>query len=90
MVGCLVGTFAESNDLVTGNFVVDVSSCSVFVKELGRIELLMLKLPKLTSVLVVLYIDSFKGVEPEQTTRSTGKKLVKPTQDCILHVLFVH
>ena len=88
MVGCPVGTFAEANDMVTGNFVVDVASCSEFVKELGRIELLMLKLPKLT--LVVLYIDSFKGVEPEQTTRSTGKKLVKPTQDCILHILFVH
>ena len=88
MVGCLVGTFAEPNDLVTGNFVVDVASCSVFVKELGRIELLMLKLPKLT--LAVLYIDSFKGVEPEQTTRSTGRYLLKPTQDCILHVLFVH
>ena len=54
VVGCPVGTFAEPNDLVTGNFVVDVASCSVFVKELGRIELLMLKLPKLTSVLVVL------------------------------------
>ena len=54
MFGCPVGTFAEPNDLVTGNFVVDVASCSVFVKELGRIELLMLKLPKLTSVLVVL------------------------------------
>ena len=54
VVGCPVGTFAEPNDLVTGNFVVDVASCSVFVKELGRIELLMLKLPKLTSVLLVL------------------------------------
>ena len=71
MVGCPIGTFAESNDLVTVNVVVDVASCSVFVKELGRIELLMLKLPKLT--LAVLYIDSFKGVEPEQTTRSTGR-----------------
>ena len=71
MVGCPVGTFAEPNDLVTGNFVVDLASCLLFVKELGRIELLMLKLPKLT--LVVLYIDSFKGVEPEQTTRSTGR-----------------
>ena len=88
MVGCPLGTFAEPNDLVTGNFVVDFASCSVFVKELGRIELLMLKLPKLT--LVVLYKDSFKGVKPEQTTRSTGKKLVKPAQGCILHVLFVH
>ena len=88
MVGCPVGTFAKPNDLVTGNVVVDVASCPLFVKELGRIELLMLKLPKLT--LVVLYIDSFKGVEPEQTTRSTGKKLVKPAQGCILHVLFVH
>ena len=71
MVGCPIGIFAEPNNLVTGNFVVDVASCSVFVKELGRIELLMLKLPKLT--LAVLYIDSFKGVEPEQTTRSTGR-----------------
>ena len=71
MVGCPVGTFAELNDLVTGNVVVDVASCPLFVQELGRIELLMLKLPKLT--LVVLYIDSFKGVEPEQTTRSTGR-----------------
>ena len=88
MVGCPMGTFADPNDLVTGKFVVDVASCLVFVKELGRIELLMLKLPKLT--LAVLYIDSFKGVEPEQTTRSTGKKLVKPAQGCILHVLFVH
>ena len=53
MVGCPVGTFAEPNDLVTGNFVVDVASCSVLVKELGRVELLMLKLLKLTPVLVV-------------------------------------
>ena len=88
MVGCPVGTFAKPNNLVTGNVVVDVASCPLFVKELGRIELLMLKLPKLT--LVVLYIDSFKGVEPEQTTRSTGKKLLKAAQGCILHVLFVH
>ena len=71
MVGCPIGAFAEPNNLVTGNFVVDVASCLLFVKELGRIELLMLKLPKLT--LAVLYIDSFKGVEPEQTTRSTGR-----------------
>ena len=88
MIGCPVGAFAEPNDLVTGNVVVDVASCLLFVKELGRIELLMLKLPKLT--LVVLYIDSFKGAEPEQTTRSTGKKLVKPAQGCILHDLSVH
>ena len=54
VVGCPVGTFAEPNDLVTGNFVVDVASCSVFVKELARIELLMPKVLKLTSVLVVL------------------------------------
>ena len=52
VVGCPIGTFAEPNNLVTGNFVVDVASCLLFVKELGRIELLMLKLPKLTVVVL--------------------------------------